>query len=975
MRRLIFILLLWSSVLISCSQIFYKDLQAPPPADEPKLVIDPQGHSDMVMDVMFTPDGTRLVSVSRDKTIRLWDVETGDLIKTIRGQIGDGPEGMFYAGTLSPDGKTLAVSGYPYGAGKYGHPIHLYDLGSAEQIGLLKGHKEVIYALDFSRDGKWLASGSADNTIGIWQTPGSTDASPAKKAGNMSALPVATLKGHTRRVYDIAFSPDRTKLVSASYDGTLRLWELPKDLRDSGDLKYTEMKQHTAEVRCVAYASNGEYIVSGGGDRKILLWDGNGTFIKEIDDLNGKISTIVFSADSTKIAAVKQNGIVAYVYAIPSGEKITTFTKHTNTVAASTFYGNTLVATAGGDENDIYIWDTVSGALKTHIVGKGRKVWALAFGDGLHVAFGNRKTTGELINEPLEKSLDFLEMFLNQYPPVESRFRRTQMIYQDKTLEKITNYELRITNGGTITNDERLDRRIRSYTFTPDGDVVVGSDFSLKLYQGNAEFLRKFVGHTGTVWAVSISKDGRILASASADQTIKLWNLSTGECLATLFVASDNEWVCWTPQGYYAASAGGEKYIGWHLNQGLDKAAEYYPVSVFRKRFHYPELVGRTITVGNFEQALSQINAESAQTIRERTITQILPPTARWISPEFITNKASNASVRIRAEIQSESKLTAAKVLINGRAQATGRGLVMGNQRAVLDNLIDQEITLVPGKNVITIFAANENAGATSDERIVLYRAEEEKPNLYMVSVGISKYLINNLELEYADDDAKAISRVFRSQEGRLYNKVIFKELYDTDGTQANITEAIEWLRQKATQKDVVVLFIAAHGTNEQGKYYLLSADSVPENLQQTGVSWSVFSEILGNLPSRVLLFLDTCHSGQLGRDVRARPQQVDNTEALRELSSDEYGVVILAASTGREFSLEHPDWGHGVFTKALIEALEQGQADYSRDGVINLRELDMYVADRVESLTHKQQHPTTQKPSTISRFPIVQVK
>jgi uncharacterized caspase-like protein len=78
-----------------------------------------------------------------------------------------------------------------------------------------------------------------------------------------------------------------------------------------------------------------------------------------------------------------------------------------------------------------------------------------------------------------------------------------------------------------------------------------------------------------------------------------------------------------------------------------------------------------------------------------------------------------------------------------------------------------------------------------------------------------------------------------------------------------------------------------------------------------------------------VLLFLDTCHSGQLGQDVYTLRKQIDNTEALRELSSDEYGVVILAASTGREFSLENPDWEHGAFTKALIEALEQGKADF----------------------------------------------
>jgi len=291
-------------------------------------------------------------------------------------------------------------------------------------------------------------------------------------------------------------------------------------------------------------------------------------------------------------------------------------------------------------------------------------------------------------------------------------------------------------------------------------------------------------------------------------------------------------------------------------------------------------------------------------------------------------------------------------------------------------DVVAQEVPLIPGRNVITIFAANKNAGANSDERIVVYQAgAKEKPNLYMVSIGISQYLQQELTLEYADDDANAVSQLFREQEGALYQKVLLQELYDTDATQANIKKSIAWLQQQTTQKDVVLLFIAAHGTNEQGRYYLLPADCNPLEIQSTGLSWEVFSEILGNLPARVLLLLDTCHSGQLGQDVYAQRKQVDNTEALRELSSDEYGVVILAASTGREFSLEHPDWGHGAFTKALLEGLEQGQADYSNDGVIHLRELDLYVAERVELLTNGEQHPTTQKPSTISRFPVVQVK
>ena len=125
MKRFILLIV---SLLLTASLVFAEE--------EPILVINPQGHSAMISDIMFTPDGKTLISVSYDKTIRLWDVETGDLIKTLRGQIGEGSEGSLYSGTLSPDGKMVAVGGTlePEGGG-----IRLFNLATDEQIGLLKG--------------------------------------------------------------------------------------------------------------------------------------------------------------------------------------------------------------------------------------------------------------------------------------------------------------------------------------------------------------------------------------------------------------------------------------------------------------------------------------------------------------------------------------------------------------------------------------------------------------------------------------------------------------------------------------------------------------------------------------------------------------------------------------------------------------------------------------------------------------------
>ncbi len=979
-----FFLFTFVFALTACNQTVseFLLLQTPFPKtspDEPQLVIDPHGHSDMVMNVIFSPDGSTLVSVSRDKTIRVWDVKSGEPLKTFRGQLGQGPEGMLYAGALSPDGKILALGGFldRFGGKRVGN-IRLLELESGEQIGLLTGHENIVTTLAFSPDGTWLASGSADRSIKIWNLsdPYALDEDEGVQ------LPDA----HQDRVQQLVFSPNGGTLVSASYDGTLRLWEF--SAHSSGSLKEVRerqvLKQHRAEVRCVVFSPDGRYIISGGYDRKILLWGADGNFLKEIDTLDGKISALAVSADSRRIVAVKQHGITASVYAIPSGEKIASFGEHDNVVPAAAFYGDATIATAGGDYNDIYLWDALSGSVRTHIVGTGRKVWALGSGTHLNIAFGNSNTAEELLKEPFEKSFDFSEMFLNRYPPLENEFKRVQIRFQDMRLRKLSEWQLEIAGAGKITNDAARDRWIRSYSFTPDGDVVVGSDFSLKLYRTNGELLRQFIGHTGAVWAVSISEDGRILASAGNDQTLKLWNLKTAECLATLFVASDNEWVCWTPQGYYAASAGGEKYIGWHLNQGEEKSAEYYPVSVFRKRFHRPALVKRTILVGHFEKAFGQIDAEMPETLEQSSVAQVLPPKVQWIQPGMRVIESQEASIQIKAEVFSDRPLTAVKVLVNGRNRAAGeRGLDLGGERSAseeqLDGHVDREVPLNPGRNTISIFASHADAGATSEEYIVLHKmeeAEQAQADLYMVSIGISQYGQERLNLEFADDDARAMSHMFRAQEGSLYPRVSIQELYDADATKNNILESLDWLKQEATHKDVALFFVAAHGYNdEDGQFYVIPADGDPDDLQRTSVNWEDFAAILGNLPGRVLLFLDTCHSGRLGENLNALRKQVDNTEAIRTLASDEYGAVILAASTGREFSLEHADWGHGAFTKSLIEAIGQGRADFSGDGLVNLRELDVYIADRVESLTSNTQHPTTQKPSTISRFPIAQVK
>ena len=165
----------------------------------------------------------------------------------------------------------------------------------------------------------------------------------------------------------------------------------------------------------------------------------------------------------------------------------------------------------------------------------------------------------------------------------------------------------------------------RSYTFSADGRTLVtgGGNGHLQafdvatleaaaatspdriLYRADYKKLgRSFVGHEGVVWGVATSPDSRFLVSGSEDQTVRLWNLSTGELIVTLFHNNDGQWVLWTPQGYYTGSPGADRVIGWQLNKGPDQTPDYFEAAQLRQQFHRPDIVEKAIRLASAAEAV-----------------------------------------------------------------------------------------------------------------------------------------------------------------------------------------------------------------------------------------------------------------------------------------------------------------------------------------------------------------------------------
>jgi uncharacterized caspase-like protein len=158
------------------------------------------------------------------------------------------------------------------------------------------------------------------------------------------------------------------------------------------------------------------------------------------------------------------------------------------------------------------------------------------------------------------------------------------------------------------------------------------------------------------------------------------------------------------------------------------------------------------------------------------------------------------------------------------------------------------------------------------------------------------------------------------------------------------------------------------HGINDTaGLYYFMPVNADVEKLKRTAVPYSDIKNTVASLAGKVVMFVDTCHSGNAFGGKRAI---TDITGVINELSSAENGVIVFASSTGKQYSLEDPQWGNGAFTKALLEGLEGG-ADFLGKGKITVNMLDAFIAEKVKELTNGKQTPVTVKPQTVPDFPI----
>jgi WD40 repeat protein/uncharacterized caspase-like protein len=541
------------------------------------------------------------------------------------------------------------------------------------------------------------------------------------------------------------------------------------------------------------------------------------------------------------------------------------------------------------------------------------------------------------------------------------------------------------THSGPCRGDQlAVPARSRIHTYSSIRQEVLASNNG-QLFQCSRKdgSVRQLSGHRIGVLGAAYFKEGKFIASWSEDHSVKIWNANTGKNLLTYIILGQEDWVVTSPSGLFDASPGAMSKLYYNVDM------ELIDIEQLKERYYEPGLASKILAYANEEirpvEGLDQIE----------------------LFPEITANLASDSLfVELKERNGGIGKVS---IFINGKevledANPPKPGL--DGQRNTHINIPLQPfykylLTHPDSINYVDIRAYN--AAGWLKSKAIRFQLpgigskgspanndadtaqEVQRPKLFAIVVGTQDYRGEELDLSYADKDAKTIAIAIQQTATNLFSNLekgdtvdircltttaadsIFlagKKIRWAGSGKQNISQAFADVASKAKAEDIIVVYFSGHGMTygnaDNTVFYYLTKDIANGNISDQGIrdqyaiSSNEITAWLNKIPAlKQVLIIDACNSGRMVEELMGGTKEL-NSDQIRamERMKDRTGMFVISGSASDKVSYEAGQYGQSLLTYALLKGMLGAATKEVRNSkYVDVMKLFQYARDEVPTL------------------------